>query len=72
MVKPLFGFLPPIEPSLKIEGMKRGPARTLRYYAAFLMAIRIERDKNREIDIRRQAATSIERTKTGYLATRAN
>jgi len=30
----LFGFLPPIELSLEIESIKRGPVKTLRYYSA--------------------------------------
>jgi len=41
----LFGFLSPIEPSIEIESIKRGPAKTLQHYAAFLrdsMAIKIE------------------------------
>jgi len=32
----LFGFLPPIELSLEIESIKRGPVKTLQYYVAFL------------------------------------
>jgi len=49
----MFGFLPLIEPSLEIESMKWGSVRMLRYYPASLisMTIRIERDKNRKIDM---------------------
>jgi len=31
----MFGFLPPIEPSLEIESIKRDPARTLQHCVAF-------------------------------------
>jgi len=43
----IIGFLPP---SLELESMKRGPARTLQY-GVFEGLIKIERDKNRKIDI---------------------
>jgi len=49
----MFGFLPLIEPSLEIESMKWGSVRTLWYYSTSLISltIRIERDKNRKIDM---------------------
>jgi len=61
----LFGFLSPIEPSIEMESIKRGPAKTLQHYAAFLrdsMAIKIEiRDKNRKIDTDMATSDNINR-----------